>query len=1124
MSDFGPLGDPNGGREDEGSSSNTQKQARSAFSSRSPYSQSQKPAIDEHLISGSPWAISHDPVWTNETQSVSTPRGPNDSEQVFRYENAAISTPTAEGSASIGQYGALNGKMPTTGDSEAVLSGHSNGDKSNDEEDSSFTYPGVSDKPSQPSRGPYDAQSSGDASEPLQQTTGLLETTASTDANQPSPSDTPATSSTSRPANIDYDQVHKLATSGSLADLQRFFETTSRTNQLSTFALANEPSPASGLMLIHHAAKTGKLDVLRWLVEEAGALVEIEDREGETALHKAALAGRLPVISYLLAKGAAADTADADGWTPLHNACARGYLDIVRYLVENGQASLDVRGGRGGWTPLMNAASNGHMPVVRYFIAKHHVDPFRRNMSGEAAYDVAAASFEMFICEVLQRYEAERWASLRFATASSPAASSAPRSYSALYLHNTVAVLIHQNERLDTHLSTLAVNGGKPRWSGTAAGRPHKADRRAPGTMPPGTFSTSRTRHVPMRREDVLLPVRSEPYKLRKAQPRGRGRAGEELGSTPTPDSVLQGRPSSSTTSDSQDQPSHFWFCDWHIDLTHPQVDPVHGWQYAPSFDTPEEQWTAQIPAALDRVLQGHGISTSISRAISGGAANGRNDDAEAIPSGWVRRRRWMRVMRRRLDIDFGDELEAAELFHELSRGAEGPSPVEKRARDQAQAALEVLPPDADYVVRAKAAAGEDRAVTPADAIDDDSEAVRVKIARLELAMKVLRSEAFGDENVPRRSSAEDLLKEYALQVGQLRQATGFEDDQETEHDEAADHDDDDFVYPNSFKDTQSVISRIAPATEVSALTVRPNIPQRSSSSASIFGVPAEDPPPSSSSRSADLARSQDFRVPTNEAPRNIVSPPMGQTLREATLLPVWERDEDASECRGCGKRFTFFTRKHHCRRCGRIYCADCSSHRAQLPADEVIIDPSTPEMFHSESLGPSRICASCDAERRLPPRLQTPRGAHSVLRNIAASQTALATPSEQDLSDSSSGVTSRASELNECPVCSTTLAILGGQEDQEEHIRNCLENGGGGGASGSGMGGTADSGFHIGNRYLVYKLPEGSPIVGKECVICLEELLGGQPVARLPCLCFFHRNCIDSWLGRGRSCPTHAR
>ena len=48
----------------------------------------------------------------------------------------------------------------------------------------------------------------------------------------------------------------------------------------------------------------------------------------------------------------------------------------------------------------MNASSKGHLPVVLYLLTKQNADPLIRNKWGETAYDVAAAVFEVWICEV----------------------------------------------------------------------------------------------------------------------------------------------------------------------------------------------------------------------------------------------------------------------------------------------------------------------------------------------------------------------------------------------------------------------------------------------------------------------------------------------------------------------------------------------------------------------------------------------------------------------------------------------------------------------------------------------------------------------------------------------------
>lgn len=87
---------------------------------------------------------------------------------------------------------------------------------------------------------------------------------------------------------IDFTRLHRLCSSGTLEALQQYFrEITADPPHgagVSAFFLANEPNPTSGLTPLHYAAKEGKLDVLKWLVEDVGALVEIEDREGEVSV------------------------------------------------------------------------------------------------------------------------------------------------------------------------------------------------------------------------------------------------------------------------------------------------------------------------------------------------------------------------------------------------------------------------------------------------------------------------------------------------------------------------------------------------------------------------------------------------------------------------------------------------------------------------------------------------------------------------------------------------------------------------------------------------------------------------------------------------------------------------
>ena len=51
-----------------------------------------------------------------------------------------------------------------------------------------------------------------------------------------------------------------------------------------------------------------------------------------------------------------------------------------------------------------------------------------------------------------------------------------------------------------------------------------------------------------------------------------------------------------------------------------------------------------------------------------------------------------------------------------------------------------------------------------------------------------------------------------------------------------------------------------------------------------------------------------------------------------------WIDDESVTRCCQCGTPFSLFTRKHHCRNCGRIFCHTCSSQKMHLKVHSVLI------------------------------------------------------------------------------------------------------------------------------------------------------------------------------------------
>lgn len=55
------------------------------------------------------------------------------------------------------------------------------------------------------------------------------------------------------------------------------------------------------------------------------------------------------------------------------------------------------------------------------------------------------------------------------------------------------------------------------------------------------------------------------------------------------------------------------------------------------------------------------------------------------------------------------------------------------------------------------------------------------------------------------------------------------------------------------------------------------------------------------------------------------------------------------------------------------------------------------------------------------------------------------------------------------------------------------------------------------------YRATEKDCVDSAECTICLEEFEVGVDMARLECLCRFHRRCIMAWFERHPGqCPMH--
>ncbi|KAL4943468.1 FYVE zinc finger-domain-containing protein [Aspergillus oleicola] len=57
---------------------------------------------------------------------------------------------------------------------------------------------------------------------------------------------------------------------------------------------------------------------------------------------------------------------------------------------------------------------------------------------------------------------------------------------------------------------------------------------------------------------------------------------------------------------------------------------------------------------------------------------------------------------------------------------------------------------------------------------------------------------------------------------------------------------------------------------------------------------------------------------------------------------PSWQPDAEVTECPICRTAFSFWYRKHHCRKCGRVVCSSCSPHRITIPRQYIVHPPTS--------------------------------------------------------------------------------------------------------------------------------------------------------------------------------------
>lgn len=252
-----------------------------------------------------------------------------------------------------------------------------------------------------------------------------------------------------------------------------------------------------------------------------------------------------------------------------------------------------------------------------------------------------------------------------------------------------------------------------------------------------------------------------------------------------------------------------------------------------------------------------------------------------------------------------------------------------------------------------------------------------------------------------------------------------------------------------------------------------------------------------------------------------------------------WQPNQNMNNCLNCHTAFSFLIRKHHCRCCGGIFCGSCAEKFALYDSGRV---RAVKRSDIEEEFPPFRTCDSCYDNLLHMRLLLSPWGKRleaTVSSQIVEEGTSNSgigsggtysdspTPTsgpDEVLKNTSNALGNSSTQAtphdvrrgdfedeNSCPICNIFLGNLECETQAQEHVEECIQK-----AEmiqqHNGLRNEIGSPTFQ-NRMLVYKIPQAED-QGQfpECPICFEEMVPGDKVGRLECLCVFHYKCIKSW------------
>lgn len=158
-----------------------------------------------------------------------------------------------------------------------------------------------------------------------------------------------------------------------------------------------------GRSALHLAAEHGYLQVCDALLANK-AFINSKSRVGRTALHLAAMNGYSHLVKFLVQDhGAAIDVLTLRKQTPLHLAAGAGQLEVCKLLLELG-ASIDATDDQ-GQKPIHAAAMNNYAEVAQLFLQRHPSLVMACTKDGNTCAHIAAMQGSVRVIEELMKFD-----------------------------------------------------------------------------------------------------------------------------------------------------------------------------------------------------------------------------------------------------------------------------------------------------------------------------------------------------------------------------------------------------------------------------------------------------------------------------------------------------------------------------------------------------------------------------------------------------------------------------------------------------------------------------------------------------------------------------------------------